>query len=106
MHTSTASMSRASYARAPLSRHPTHLVRCNSHAPHHAPRNEILHQLKATKLLQTGVAAAAALLIAVSGADARLEGVNKPELLPKEYTPVIDVAGFLTAGEVCKIMCT
>jgi hypothetical protein len=47
------------------------------------------------------VAVSAALL--TGGAHARMEGVNKPELLPKEYTPVIDVAGFLTEGEEKRI---
>lgn len=30
-------------------------------------------------------------------------GVNKPELLPKEFTPVIDVAGFLSDGQESRI---
>jgi hypothetical protein len=33
----------------------------------------------------------------------RLEGANNPELLPKEYTTVIDVAGFLSQGQESRI---
>lgn len=42
--------------------------------------------------------------VAYAGASARLEGVNKPDLLPKEFSTVIDVAGFLTDGEVSKML--
>lgn len=94
-----------SHARAPLASaarhpHPRTLCCCVPHAVSSTPHSHALQQFKMSKVMQTGLAAAAALLVAVSGADARLEGVNKPELLPKEYTPVIDVAGFLTEGEV------
>lgn len=42
--------------------------------------------------------------VTVGPANARLEGVNRPELLPKgPMTPVIDVAAFLTDGEKSRI---
>jgi len=53
---------------------------------------------------QTACVVALSASMAVSGASARMEGVNKPELLPQgEFTPVIDVAGFLTSGEEARI---
>eukprot|EP00775_Hariotina_reticulata_P003185 gene3185-3463_t len=39
----------------------------------------------------------------VRAADARPAGVNRPELLPSQPTPVIDVAGFLTPSEEKRI---
>ncbi|KAK9815943.1 hypothetical protein WJX72_012407 [[Myrmecia] bisecta] len=55
------------------------------------------------RLLQGVAACALSACLCVNGASARLEGVNKPELLPKSYTTVIDVAGFLTDGEEARI---
>lgn len=37
-------------------------------------------------------------------AEARPAGVNRPELLPKRFTPVIDVAGFLSEGQVSRFL--
>ena len=37
-------------------------------------------------------------------AEAKLDPVNRPDLLPKEQTTVIDVAGFLTPGEALMIL--
>ncbi|KAK6943857.1 TPM domain, partial [Dillenia turbinata] len=42
------------------------------------------------------------LLSGVGLAEAKV-GVNKPELLPKDFTPVIDVAGFLSSGQEKRI---
>ncbi|KAI6698076.1 hypothetical protein NL676_018195 [Syzygium grande] len=54
---------------------------------------------KSLNLLLSGtLALGLSLAGAVGFAEAKV-GVNKPELLPKEYTPVIDVAGFLSDGQ-------
>ncbi|XP_022972651.1 thylakoid lumenal 15.0 kDa protein 2, chloroplastic-like [Cucurbita maxima] len=57
------------------------------------------------KSLSFALSGALALGIAISGvrfADA-IVGVNKPELLPKEFTSVIDVAGFLSDGQEIRL---
>ncbi|CAM6085466.1 unnamed protein product [Calypogeia fissa] len=61
-------------------------------------------------LLNAAAAAAAAaalsLSISLCGVDsalARPQGVNRPELLPKDFTTVIDVAGFLSPQQESRI---
>ncbi|XP_022962683.1 thylakoid lumenal 15.0 kDa protein 2, chloroplastic-like [Cucurbita moschata] len=57
------------------------------------------------KSLSFALSGALALGITISGvgfADA-IVGVNKPELLPKEFTSVIDVAGFLSDGQEIRL---
>lgn len=44
-------------------------------------------------------------LVGAEIAQAAKAGVNKPELLPKEFTTVIDVAGFLSDGQVSWTKC-
>ena len=64
------------------------------------------------RILKTaaGFVASAVVGLSLNGtaimAEARLEGVNKPELLPKQYTPLIDVADFLTTGEEQRVVKT
>ncbi|CAL8468422.1 g7962 [Coccomyxa elongata] len=56
-----------------------------------------------SNVAKAATAVACSTLLTVAGAHARLEGVNKPELLPDSFTTVIDVAGFLTPGEEARI---
>ncbi|KAG8647217.1 thylakoid lumenal 15.0 kDa protein 2, chloroplastic [Manihot esculenta] len=53
---------------------------------------------KFLNLLLSGALALGFSLSGVEFAEAKV-GVNKPELLPKEFTTVIDVAGFLSDGQ-------
>ncbi|KAL0927170.1 hypothetical protein M5K25_001333 [Dendrobium thyrsiflorum] len=53
---------------------------------------------KSLKLALSGALAVGICLSGSGSVDAKV-GVNKPELLPKEFSSVIDVAGFLSAGQ-------
>ncbi|KAL1813222.1 hypothetical protein ACET3Z_023287 [Daucus carota] len=58
-----------------------------------------------SKSLSFALSATLAISLSLSGvgyAEAKV-GVNKPELLPKNFTPVIDVAGFLSEGQENRI---
>ncbi|XP_077220405.1 thylakoid lumen 15.0 kDa protein isoform X2 [Tasmannia lanceolata] len=57
-----------------------------------------------SKSLRFALSGALALGLSLTGsADAKV-GVNKLELLPKEFSPVIDVAGFLSAGQESRLI--
>ncbi|KAK6126213.1 hypothetical protein DH2020_040056 [Rehmannia glutinosa] len=60
-------------------------------------------QPKSLNFLLSGTLALALSLTGVEFAEGKT-GVNKPELLPKEFTTVIDVAGFLSDGQEKRIV--
>ncbi|CAK8571653.1 unnamed protein product [Lathyrus sativus] len=60
------------------------------------------HNTSSSKPLHFALSSALSLCLLFGGAEiaeAAKVGVNKPELLPKEFTTVIDVAGFLSDGQ-------
>ncbi|XP_002968784.2 thylakoid lumenal 15.0 kDa protein 2, chloroplastic [Selaginella moellendorffii] len=64
---------------------------------------EAMERAKRSVLLPAALSLSVALSSGPTLLQARPEGVNKPELLPRSYTPVIDVAGFLSEGQEGRI---
>ncbi|KDP29148.1 hypothetical protein JCGZ_16537 [Jatropha curcas] len=60
-------------------------------------------QSKSLNLILSGALTLGLSLSGVGFAEAKV-GVNKPELLPKEFTSIIDVAGFLSDGQEKRIV--
>ncbi|PIA29173.1 hypothetical protein AQUCO_06200038v1 [Aquilegia coerulea] len=75
---------------------------------HHTNSLNFLKKKWVSESLNIALSTALALGISLTGgcgiAEAAAKvGVNKPELLPKEFSPVIDVAGFLTSGQETRL---
>ncbi|GLC52385.1 hypothetical protein PLESTB_000623300 [Pleodorina starrii] len=83
----------------------TRRVRCCANADKHETTEEPAKVARiAKRVAHAAVAGLATLSVLTSGAWARPQGVNRPELLPQgEQTAVIDVAGFLTPSEEKRI---
>ncbi|CAN4118901.1 unnamed protein product [Withania somnifera] len=89
-HSPSSNLIKASHSRSPIS------IRNENPPPKLSKISEF--SSKTLSFLLSGSLALALSLTGVGVAEGKA-GVNKPELLPKEFTPVIDVAGFLSDGQ-------
>ncbi|XP_050383159.1 thylakoid lumenal 15.0 kDa protein 2, chloroplastic [Argentina anserina] len=87
---------------SPLSFHPT-IISSSNLSSNQTPTKSSNNWFSKFRSNSLNFALSGALTLGISlsgvGVAHALVGVNKPELLPKEFTPVIDVAGFLSDGQ-------